>query len=553
MNRIANLLDHTVRQYAKQLAMILICVCAFFVNNCLIVPDIMESRNIITAREMVYEGHWLIPTMNGELRLEKPPLPTWLTALTEYIQPDSLALQRGMAGIAALLLVWYFWRFARKVLYADPIIPTVLLCTCYNIILMGRTASWDIYCHAFMMGGIYHLARAMRQAPHKGLHYLAAGLFTGLSILSKGPVSPYALLLPFLLSWGFVERPSMKGHWRYVAMTVVVALLLGTWWYGYVHFSQAEKLAAVVEKESSSWANHNVRPWWYYWKFFLETGIWSLLLLTSLFLPLKDKWRRDKRWLLTAGWMLASLVLLSLMPEKKSRYLLPLLIPASYMMGCMVAWWELSLGTRYETKADRWAFRINAGLIALAVGALPSAMEVMAYAKGAVSLEWWIAFTCFALVILSTLIWSLIQLRPMGMLAAVAVLFMAAECWVLPSLEHLINNPDRKSIALTRTIEGIEDVPFYHAKDVPLRIELVYAANRHIRPVDTSCADSILCRLPMVLLTHEGAGATLPDELWEKADSVYLGHFDDNPRPKGNARHTDEFVYHLTLIYPPTE
>ena len=30
----------------------------------------MESRNLITAREMVSEGNWLIPTMNGELRLE---------------------------------------------------------------------------------------------------------------------------------------------------------------------------------------------------------------------------------------------------------------------------------------------------------------------------------------------------------------------------------------------------------------------------------------------------------------------------------------------------
>ena len=104
----------------------------------------MESRNIITAREMVYDGNWIIPTMNGESRLEKPPLPTWITAVAEMISPDNISLQRGMAALAAILLVAYFYLFASRIMKQNPLVPTLLLCTCYNIILMGRTASWDI-------------------------------------------------------------------------------------------------------------------------------------------------------------------------------------------------------------------------------------------------------------------------------------------------------------------------------------------------------------------------------------------------------------------------
>ena len=63
----------------------LVCLTTFFVDNSVLVPDIMESGNIVTAREMVYDGNWIAPTMNGELRLEKPPLPTWLTAVVEMI------------------------------------------------------------------------------------------------------------------------------------------------------------------------------------------------------------------------------------------------------------------------------------------------------------------------------------------------------------------------------------------------------------------------------------------------------------------------------------
>ena len=34
----------------------LVCLTTFFVDNSVLVPDIMESGNIVTAREMVYDG-----------------------------------------------------------------------------------------------------------------------------------------------------------------------------------------------------------------------------------------------------------------------------------------------------------------------------------------------------------------------------------------------------------------------------------------------------------------------------------------------------------------
>ena len=79
---------------------LLICIISFFINNRVVVPDIMEARNMVTAREMVHDGNWLVPTMNGDLRLEKPPLPTWLTAVAEMISPDNLALH--LAGCLLL-------------------------------------------------------------------------------------------------------------------------------------------------------------------------------------------------------------------------------------------------------------------------------------------------------------------------------------------------------------------------------------------------------------------------------------------------------------------
>lgn len=87
--------------------LLLVFCCSFFINNGAIFADIMESRNIITAREMVYDHNWLVPTMNGELRL-KSLLSHLIAAITEMISPDNLPLQRAMAGFAAVMLVLFF-------------------------------------------------------------------------------------------------------------------------------------------------------------------------------------------------------------------------------------------------------------------------------------------------------------------------------------------------------------------------------------------------------------------------------------------------------------
>lgn len=265
-----------------------------FINNRVVVPDIMEARNMVTAREMVHDGNWLVPTMNGDLRLEKPPLPTWLTAVAEMISPDNLALQRAMAGFAAILLVAFFYLTAVQVMrnkrYA--FISTILLCTCYNIILMGRTASWDIYCHAFMMGAIYFLIKAFVTKACSWKDFTWAGVFMGLSFMSKGPVSFYALLLPFLISYCYIYRPSMKGKWKALAVMIAVCLIVGCWWYAFIYLFHGDAMSYVADKESAAWINRNVRPWYYYWSFFLETGVWAILLLSSLFLPL---WSKEDR------------------------------------------------------------------------------------------------------------------------------------------------------------------------------------------------------------------------------------------------------------------
>ena len=80
----------------------------FFTNLTVDEPDIMESRNFITAREMLADGNWLIPTMNGELRLEKPPLPTWITAaISSLFKTNNLFVLRTPAAFISTAMTFF--------------------------------------------------------------------------------------------------------------------------------------------------------------------------------------------------------------------------------------------------------------------------------------------------------------------------------------------------------------------------------------------------------------------------------------------------------------
>ena len=52
------------KNYIHYLFILIVCWFAFFVNNGSVYEDIMESRNLVTAHEMIEYDNWLVPTMN---------------------------------------------------------------------------------------------------------------------------------------------------------------------------------------------------------------------------------------------------------------------------------------------------------------------------------------------------------------------------------------------------------------------------------------------------------------------------------------------------------
>lgn len=528
-----------------------ICCFSFFINNGVIYADIMESRNLVTAREIAEGGDWLVPTMNGELRLEKPPLPTWVAAGVELLSADNLPLQRSAAGAAATLLVFFLYRLAARQSGSRlfGLTAAVCLCTSFNLILMGRTATWDVYCHCFMLGAIAFLFRAGEKEGRCWREFLCAGALMGLSFLGKGPVAFYALLLPFVIAWVAVYRPSFRGKWAPAAAMAGVCLVISLWWPALLYFTHREMVLAVWNKESAAWLEHSVRPWWYYWKFFAESGVWALFLLTALVWPY---WKRrvpfGKAYLFSVCWVFMILVLLSLLPEKKSRYLLPIVIPSALAVAHLLFHWRERVKGGAMPKGEGRLWRANALCVAAVAGVLPVGIYVLFYRSGQLETGYFVFLALWFGGVAAGLFHAALRRRIPGFLGGVLLLFLGAEVFVLPSVAGIFNNPDVRSIRAVREIPALDGLPFYHDSGEELRIEIVYEAGRRILPYPFRERDS-LPSLPFVLVSGPEAGEVLPERFLGEVDLSLVGIYDDNKRAVNSVR-SPKFVRRVTLVRP---
>jgi 4-amino-4-deoxy-L-arabinose transferase-like glycosyltransferase len=524
---------------------------AFTINNNTFLTDIMESRNLVTANEMVNDGHWILPTMNGKPRLEKPPLPTWIAAITQKYVSEDLGAMRFIPGVMGLFMLFFFYRTTHLLSGRENLAfyASLILSTSYSVILMSRTVTWDIYCHAFMMAAIYYLSRLFMSVEHRYRNSLLAGLMLGLSLMSKGPVSFYALLLPFLVAFFLFHKIDRRGLTLPTILMIVVMLIVGGTWYGYVWLHEAQVGGATLAKESGSWVNRNVRPWYYYSTFFTETGCWALLCITTFLIPYWNKRLETLRrpYVMAFVWMIAVVFFLSLLPEKKNRYLLPMVIPASFTMAFIIFHWITTLHESSTTKSDRLIYRINGGLLTLALLIVTGGCVFM-MVRGMVDMVTGICLTVVLVVITVILLLATIKLEARHLLAGVVLLFACVELAGMPVVCKIFFNSNYTSLRSLNNNKALDGLKMYNNGADDLRIEMVYDAKRKIAPLNYGDSATIVSKAPCILLSHKPLQQELQKNTLKAVSIKDLGVFDGNRHRKGTHGYRDMFIYHASLL-----
>jgi len=438
-----NLLSTDQKNNKYYLWLLLVCLVLFISNLDVVYVNIMEARNFISAREMLIHGNWIHTTLNLAPRYEKPPLPTWFTALAMGLSgKNNLYGLRLPAVIAVIILIFSSFKFMLLVVKNNfqAFASSLVLATSFYIIFSGRNAQWDIFAHSFMLLAIWQIFIALKANKISYKNWLLGGFFVGLSILSKGPVSLFALFLPFLIAYGFTYKfRGFSKKIKPVLLALIIALIIGGWWALYIYLTDIEAVQRIAAKETVAWSNRNIRPWYYYWSFFTQSGMWTMFAFIGLLYPfIKKRVSNLKAYQFSLIWTLSAVILLSLIPEKKSRYLLPVLIPLAFNTGFYLHY--LITKTKKLTKTDRLIAYFGFGLFAIICLAIP----IVGYLKLPMLLvaDFNFKLTAFVLILIGlALIYNLANSNFKKSFYLSVTMMCSLVLFGLPLLKKFYNNP----------------------------------------------------------------------------------------------------------------
>jgi 4-amino-4-deoxy-L-arabinose transferase-like glycosyltransferase len=228
----------TVRDFVLLIAF---CIPLFFIG--LGVPpllDVDEPVYAATALNAVHSGTfsaWWSPHYNGGLWFDKPPLTYWLIGLSQSIfgaTSFAARLPSAIFAVALIVLVAYLCRYLWPESRSTGLWAAIVLATSFETVLLARTAVTDMILTALLTGAFFRVWLWLDD--EKNVKQLfAAGIFTGLAALTKGPVAIVlvagTILFYLLITKQFVRLLSWQ-LWLSLIVSVVVAL---PWYVSMIH------------------------------------------------------------------------------------------------------------------------------------------------------------------------------------------------------------------------------------------------------------------------------------------------------------------------------
>ncbi|HVJ83572.1 MAG TPA: glycosyltransferase family 39 protein, partial [Planctomycetia bacterium] len=289
-----------------------------------------------TAREMVANGDWLVPTFLGEPRLLKPPLAYWTTAISIRLFGVSETAARLPSALAMLALttgvVWFAGRALspRAGLIAGCVHATTFWPLAYgtSALVDGTLAALVAWC--VFLGARDHVGD---RSPTSWAQALAFWVLLALAALAKGPIGP-CLALPPVMAFRWMHRGAgMRFFWRPATLVgLPLALGLSLAWPLAILQAHPEAMEIWTAQSVGRFAERfgeQTRPWYYYGYAIFGLALpWLPLALASTFRCPADETSKGTRQVLWLwfGW---AFLFCSLSAGKRAHYLLPGLAPLS--------------------------------------------------------------------------------------------------------------------------------------------------------------------------------------------------------------------------------
>lgn len=339
-----------------------------------------EPREAGVAAEMLQTGQFVLPTLNGDAFLEKPPLSYWLQAASIKVfgyEPFAPRLPSALAGLATVLLFAYFFKKSEQQRWLI-LLSGGLLITMASFLEYSRTAGQDILL-AFGVSLALLSFYFTREKHSKGL-WLAFSAGIAVATLAKGIVGlavPGVVILAYLLiETLYFDKRLVIFNWLAPASFALLGLIPILAWLWLLFDSQG--IGAVKEIvwtnsvgrfEGSYTGGAHAEPFYFYLKKLPETfQPWSLLLYVAIWQSTK-KLADNRRMVFFLCWFVVPYILLSLSSGKRPSYLLMLYPAAASLLAhylVQVAQQCSATASNSRVKYAKWLAAIQATIFSVA-------------------------------------------------------------------------------------------------------------------------------------------------------------------------------------------
>jgi 4-amino-4-deoxy-L-arabinose transferase-like glycosyltransferase len=265
-------------------------------------PD--EGRYAQIPREMLAAGEWIVPTLQGEPYLDKPPLFYWLVMVSYAVFGFHEWTARLVPALAMQASVLVCYWLGRRMIGERAAFWGALLLTVSPIFLgVGRLLTLDGVLTFWITLALMAAYRAISIEPDAQARdkdasracasgsearfcikwWLIAAMACGLGVLTKGPVTLVLVLVP-LVAHRWLAKPAAIS-WRAWAGFLGVVALINLPWYIAVCVERPEFVRYFLWQHNVQRFVEpfdHVRPVWFY----VPIVLYGLLPVTLLAWPL---------------------------------------------------------------------------------------------------------------------------------------------------------------------------------------------------------------------------------------------------------------------------
>jgi 4-amino-4-deoxy-L-arabinose transferase-like glycosyltransferase len=298
----------------------------------------------VTAREMIDNNDWVMPTCNGELRLQKTPLSYWFVAGLSKItgQVDELTARLPSAILAFLsaAAILYFvnsWLGLRI-----AVISTLVWATSFSYIKYSHTARPEMSLAFFIMLCFLTFYSAVTETSRKKqiVYMLVFWASFGVAMLAKGP-APLPLVSVPLFAYIVISR-----QWKIIPKllpivgTIIFLAIVLPWPLAIAHRVNWD---LVVWKENFfdrffGKFDSGEYPFYFYLPLiFSFASPWFSFVPSALLSPFYKVWDKKRKVMLFLWlWFVADLVFMSMAGGKRKHYILPVMPAMAILIGIVM-------------------------------------------------------------------------------------------------------------------------------------------------------------------------------------------------------------------------